>query len=120
MKMKFRWPWQKKKEDELDVFAQELEALLQPVQPREDFVMGLRDNLLAKPKPAWLPLPKMGWQLFLWIGGGIISVVLVILGGIRVVANLLNRKKTKEVKTLKEDVQETPLDSPAKDAKGSV
>jgi hypothetical protein len=88
---RFRWPWQKSEEDELDVFAKELESLFQPVQPREDFVRDLRDNLMAKPKPKWLPLPKFGWQFILVIAGGIISAFLFVLGGIRLFTNLFKK-----------------------------
>jgi hypothetical protein len=95
---RFRWPWQRKEEEDLEVFAKELETVFRPVQPREDFVRDLRDNLMDQPKPKWLPLPLAGWRLILVIAGGIISAFLLILGGVRLFTNLFRRKKVKPKK----------------------
>jgi hypothetical protein len=87
--MKFRWPWQRKRE-ERDISSVEamLESMMKPVNPRPAFLDDLRQNLVGKPGPL-AAAGRSTLQLILLIVGGLVGLVVVIFGGFRAVLALI-------------------------------
>lgn len=88
--MKIYFPWQKKnKSINLSVLETRLDAVLKPVKLRPDFMTELRQSLIGKPKKKLFSLknvdPKTSWLVF----GGVLSSVMIVFSGIRVVIAVL-------------------------------
>ncbi|MBT6151977.1 MAG: hypothetical protein HOH75_08300 [Chloroflexi bacterium] len=88
--MKFYFPWQKKnKFVNLTELEAKLDAVLQPVKMRQEFISELRQTLMGKTKKQKFSIknvdPKTSWLIF----GGVLSSVMIIFSGIRAVIALL-------------------------------
>ncbi len=91
--MKFEWPWKSKKitlEKDLKTLEAKLAHTFHPVEPRTEFVQDLRTKLVGKPKKKWLSLPNDMWQKGLLVAGGVVSVLAMVLNGVRLVSTVVN------------------------------
>ena len=87
--MKFRWPWQKRTEDEeLASLDAMLDSTFQPVSPSNDFLTGLRETLIASEQKV-LGFSRRTFQQLLLILGAIASGVLLIFTGMRTILNII-------------------------------
>jgi hypothetical protein len=92
--MKFEWPWKKQKitlEKDLSIVESRLAATLKPVEPNPEFLQDLRAKLVGEPERKKINLKIGSWQQGLLVAGGVVSFFAMVVGGIRVVANLLSR-----------------------------
>ena len=86
--MKFVWPWQRKKQAELNSLEQMLESVSTPVKANPSFVDDLRDRLVGA--PASIRAAGVSTlRLVLMIGGGLIGAVLFVFGAIRSIIALV-------------------------------
>lgn len=92
--MKFEWPWKKQKitlEKDLSIVERRLAETLKPVEPNPEFLQDLRAKLVGEPERKKINLKIGNWQQGLLVAGGVVSFFAMVVGGIRVVANLLSR-----------------------------
>jgi hypothetical protein len=88
--MKFQLPWRKsKKVDVLAMLEAKLEAAMQPVQARADYLQDLRNNLLGRTEKRFLGMRVKSPELILAIAGGILSAFVILATGVRAVITLL-------------------------------
>lgn len=86
--MKFVWPWQRKKQAELNSLEQMLESVYTPVKANPSYVDDLRDRLVGAPAPI-RAAGVSTLKLALMIGGGLIGAVLFVFGTIRSIIALI-------------------------------
>ena len=87
--MKFRWPWQRKRDEvELDSVEDLLESLFTPVPARPAFLEDLRQRLVGKPGPL-AAAGRSTLQLILMIGGALVGLVVFIFAGFRAIVTLI-------------------------------
>lgn len=86
--MKFVWPWQRKKQAELNSIEQMLESVYTPVKANPSFVDDLRRRLIGAPAPI-RAAGVSTLKLILMIGGGLIGAVLFVFGTIRSIIALI-------------------------------
>mgnify|MGYP003330539051 FL=1 len=109
--MKFVWPWQRKKQAELNSIEQALESIYTPVKANPAFNDDLRNRLVGAPEV----IRNAGvstLRLFMMIGGGLIGIVLFIFGIVRSVVALItgfrivgDRRKATKTKSAAEKAQ---------------
>ncbi len=88
--MKLQLPWlQSRRYFKLEPVERRLEELLQPVEPRPEFVSELRQKLVGEPKKQWLGLGMPKLQTVLLVVGAIASAGFVLVAGIRAILTLL-------------------------------
>jgi len=104
--MKFEWPWKSHKitlEKDLSTLEKHLASTLKPVEPNPEFLQSLRTQLVGEPERKKFQLKiGSGLRQGLLVAGGIVSFFAMVIGGIRVVASLLD-------KTSKQPVVEEPI-----------
>lgn len=84
--MKLKMPWRRNKEnDELSILEARLDELLQPVEPRKEFVDSLRNKLVGKPAPKFFGLEISKPEAGLVVVGGIFSGILLLVSGVRAI-----------------------------------
>ncbi len=109
--MKLRNPWNKKnKSINLTALEARLDAVLQPVKLRQDFIADLRKNLIGKSKKKSFSLgnadPKTSWLIF----GGVLSSIMIIFSGVRAVIAILGALGLIQ---LNKKIEETSNNTPA-------
>ena len=88
--MKFQWPWKRtKKVDVVAMLETKLEAAMQPVQARADYLQDLRNELIGRPEKRFLGLQIKNPHIILAIAGGALSAVVLLVTGFRAVVALL-------------------------------
>lgn len=88
--MKLKLPWSKsKKMDLMTMLEAKLEAAMQPVQARADYLQGLRNELVGGPQKRFLGLRVKSPEFMLAIAGGALSVIVLLAAGVRAVITLL-------------------------------
>ena len=98
--MKFELPWKSKKitlEKDLGVLEKHLASTLKPVEPNPEFLKNLRSQLVGEPERKKFQLKLNGWRQGLLVAGGIVSFFAMVIGGIRVVASLLDKQSRRPV-----------------------
>ena len=93
--MKFEWPWKSQKitlEKDLSTLEKHLASTLKPVEPSPEFLQNLRTQLVGEPERKKFQLKVGGWRQGLLVAGGVFSFFAMVIGGIRVVAALLNKQ----------------------------
>ena len=104
--MKIKLPWQRKQSKlgkDLITLEKKLESTLISVEPRSDFVKGLRTKVIGAPEKSAVPLSNKKVQKGLLVAGGVVSFLLMLLVGVRVIITILGavgliqaRKKAEE------------------------
>jgi Flp pilus assembly protein TadB len=88
--MKFQWPWRKsKKIDVVSLLESKLEAAMQPVQARKDYLEDLRSKLVNQSEKRFLGMRIKSPEFILAIAGGALSVIVLLVTGARAVIALL-------------------------------
>lgn len=83
-------------------FEARLEATLKPVRPPEEFVRDLREKLLAQIRQAESGSKRSTKQIFLIVAAGFLSVILIIVAGLRTLASfIIGLKLIKRVRKTK-------------------
>ncbi len=77
-----------KNDDELKDVEVLLQAALQPVPPRPEYVKNLHWRLTSQPQPVLLPVELRGLQNFWMILAGVLSGFVLLALGIRILAIL--------------------------------
>jgi hypothetical protein len=88
MKIDFSW-LKPKRYFKLEPVERRLEAVLQPVEPRPEFVRELRQKLVGPAQKGWLGLAMPKFEVILLVVGSIASVGIVLVAGIRALITLL-------------------------------
>lgn len=86
--MKIIWPWQAQqtqKEKELKALESHLDAVYQPMAPHPEFAKNLRVQLVGEPQRKKLALPKFTFSKGLLVAGGVVSLIAMLVTGIRIV-----------------------------------
>jgi hypothetical protein len=86
--MKFIWPWQRKKQADLNTIEKALESIYTPVKANPAFNDDLRNRLVGAPE-AIRNAGASTLRLFMMIGGGLIGLVLFVFGIVRSVLALI-------------------------------
>lgn len=90
--MKIKLPWQKKQSKlgkDLQSLEEKLESTLISVEPRSDFVKGLRTKIVGAPEKSSTHLSNKKVQKGLLVAGGVVSFLLMVLVGLRVIITIL-------------------------------
>lgn len=90
--MKFQLPWKKQKivlEHDLQTLENRLSSLLNYVEPRIEFVRGLRTKLIGKPKRRRVRISSEKIQKGVLIVSGVFSLTLIVITGVRVLITIL-------------------------------
>jgi Flp pilus assembly protein TadB len=88
--MKLQLPWSKsKKMDIVAMLEAKLEATMQPVQARAAYLQELRHELVGRPEKRFLGMRVKSPEFILAIAGSALSVVVILVTGVRAVITLL-------------------------------
>jgi hypothetical protein len=90
--MKIKLPWQRKQSKlgkDLIALEKKLESTLIGVDPRSDFVKGLRTKVVGSSEKAAVPISNKKVQKGLLVAGGVVSILLMLLVGVRVIITIL-------------------------------
>lgn len=94
--MRIEWPWKSQKitiERDLQKIENQLSKVLQPVEPRPDFIKSLRAELVGEPEKKAAP----AWQTGFLVAGGVVSFFAMVFGGIRIVIAILGKMNKDKV-----------------------
>ncbi|MCB2178690.1 hypothetical protein KQH61_04665 [bacterium] len=97
--MRIEWPWKSQKitiERDLQKIETQLSKVLQPVEPRVDFIKNLRAELVGEPEKKAVP----AWRTGVLVAGGVVSFFAMVFGGVRIVVTIL--AKINKQKVIKE------------------
>ncbi|MEK6222977.1 MAG: hypothetical protein N2D54_12090 [Chloroflexota bacterium] len=88
--MKLKLFWKKSKDsNELGILENQLDILFLPVAPQIEFVQGLRNELVGDSKKHKLTLsPSKMRNGLIWVGG-VASVFIMVMAGLRAIITLL-------------------------------
>lgn len=75
-----------------------LSNVLQPVEPRPDFIKNLRAELVGEPEDSKAP----AWRKGFLVAGGVVSFFAMVLGGIRIVIAILGRVQANKQEVIEE------------------
>jgi len=111
--MKLQMPWKKKKiilERDMQIIEKRLSSTLKPVEPRPEFLRALRIQVVGKEQKRILGLSAGRVKQGLLVVGGIFSLAVVILTGIRTILAILSALGLMQLKKQVEDThQEAPI-----------
>lgn len=102
--MKFRFPWQRKSQKEVEALELMLEELFAPVNARVDYVDDLRNRLLGVEERRIFGIKVKSPQFIFLIIGSIASILLFIATGIRTLITLLGSLGV--IRKVRKDAQE--------------
>ena len=109
--MKIRNPWNKKNRSiNLSTLEARLDAVLQPVKMRQEFIADLRKNLIGQSEKKRFSMknvnPKTSWLIF----GGVLSSIMIIFSGVRAIIAILGALGLIQ---LNKKIEETTKNKPA-------
>ena len=110
--MKIQMPWKKKRiilERDLRELERHLASTLAPVEPRPEFIRNLRVKLIGKESKNILGLPPQRVREGLLIAGGVLSLFVVVLTGIRAALTVLSALGLLQLKKQVENNSKAPL-----------
>ncbi len=79
--------------DQLALMEAQLQGLLRPIQPSQKFVQTVRQRIRFSPRVSLAEKPPEV-RRFLVILGGVLSVSLLLITGVRAIFYLVNRSRT--------------------------
>lgn len=94
--MRIEWPWKSQKitiERDLQKIENQLSKVLQPVEPRAEFLKALRAELVGEPEKKSVP----AWRTGVLVAGGVVSFFAMVFGGIRIVVAILGKMNKDKV-----------------------
>ena len=101
--MKFPWSKRKGTQHYLEL-ERRLDAILQPITPRPEFVAALRAQLVGEPQTKGLA--RNNWQTALALLGFVLGAYMLVINGVRVVLTLLSMVGLLQIK---KQVEELPV-----------
>lgn len=90
--MKLQLPWKKQKitlEHDLQILEDRLSSMFNYIEPRIEFIRGLRTKLVGKPHRRRVTISSEKIQKGVLIVGGVLSLTLIIITGVRVFITIL-------------------------------
>ena len=77
-----------------------LGKVLQPVEPRPDFIKSLRAELVGEPEEK----KALAWPKGFLVAGGVVSFFAMVVGGVRIVIAILGLVQSNKQKSIEEAV----------------
>ncbi len=99
-------PWKKKKSSRYIALETRLDAILQPIMPRPEFVAALRAQLVGEPAKQGVSLNNEKVQIGLVVLAFLLGGYMLLINGVRVVLTIVG---TLGLLQLKKQVDEQPV-----------